>query len=165
MQSYAREPDPLRPRPRSVSSGGERKQLRKVHTRKIVYRVGYSWNKGGRLKELRIRHLARKFLKIWMQNTFGRILPHKAKSHYNTGVLKRAFAGWRDEWWTSRREWSLTMRAECHHRYYLYNLAFQSWQMFMSLHREKKSKVHTAQSFGMMFAHTIRVYLQILMFC
>ncbi|XP_056293562.1 protein SFI1 homolog isoform X2 [Pseudoliparis swirei] len=148
MQSYAREPDPLRPRPRSVSSGGERKQLRKVHTRKIVYRVGYSWNKGGRLKELRIRHLARKFLKIWMQNTFGRILPHKAKSHYNTGVLKQAFAGWRDEWWTSRREWSLTMRAECHHRYYLYNLAFQSWQMFMSLHREKKSKVHTAQSFA-----------------
>ncbi|XP_034389084.1 protein SFI1 homolog isoform X1 [Cyclopterus lumpus] len=148
MQSYAREPDPVRPRPRSVSSGGERKQVLKVHTRKLLYRVGYSWNKGGRLKELRIRHLARKFLKIWMQNTFGRILPHKAKSHYNTRVLKRAFAGWRDEWWTSRREWSLAMRAECHYRYYLYNLAFHSWQMFMSLRREKKSKVHTAQSFA-----------------
>uniref|UniRef100_A0A8C2ZKN4 Sfi1 spindle body domain-containing protein n=1 Tax=Cyclopterus lumpus TaxID=8103 RepID=A0A8C2ZKN4_CYCLU len=122
-----------------VSSGGERKQVLKVHTRKLLYRVGYSWNKGGRLKELRIRHLARKFLKIWMQNTFGRILPHKAKSHYNTRVLKRAFAGWRDEWWTSRREWSLAMRAECHYRYYLYNLAFHSWQMFMSLRREKKN--------------------------
>ncbi|XP_068450584.1 protein SFI1 homolog isoform X2 [Clinocottus analis] len=143
MQSNARETDPVKPRP-----AGERKQVRKVNTRKLLYRVGYSWNKGGRLKELRIRHLARKFLKIWMQNTFGRILPHKAKFHYDTVVLKRAFTGWSDEWWTSRREWSLTMRAECHYRYYLYNLAFNSWQTFMSLHREKKSKVQTAQSFA-----------------
>ncbi|XP_068568237.1 protein SFI1 homolog isoform X2 [Cebidichthys violaceus] len=148
MQSNARKPDPVRPRLSSVSSGAERKQVRKVHTRKIPYRVGYSWNKGGRLKELRLRHLARKFLKIWMQNTFGRILPHKAKSHYNTVVLRRAFAGWRDEWWTSRREWSLTMRAECHYRYSLCNLVFHSWRTFMSLQREKKSKVQTAQSFA-----------------
>ncbi|KAK5872526.1 hypothetical protein PBY51_013217 [Eleginops maclovinus] len=132
----------------SVSSGAERKQLRKVHTRKIPYRVGYSWNKGGRLKELRIRHLARKFLRIWMQNTFGRILPHKAKSHCDSVVLRRAFEGWRDEWWTSRREWSLSVRADCHYRYYLYNLAFHSWQSFLLLHKEKKSKVQKAQSFA-----------------
>ncbi|KAK5934049.1 hypothetical protein CgunFtcFv8_014476 [Champsocephalus gunnari] len=130
-----------------VSSGAERK-VRKVHTRKIPYRVGYSWNKGGRLKELRIRHLARKFLRIWMKNTFGRILPHKAKSHCDSVVLRRAFEGWRDEWWTSRREWSLSVRAECHYRYYLYNLAFHSWRRFLSLQREKKSKVQKAQSFA-----------------
>ncbi|XP_044028465.1 protein SFI1 homolog isoform X3 [Siniperca chuatsi] len=148
MQSNARKPDPVRPRLSSVSSGGETKQVRKVHTRKVPYRVGYSWNKGGRLKELRIRHLARKFLKIWMQNTFGRILPHKAKSHYNSVVLRRAFEGWRDEWWMSRREWGLTMRAECHYRYYLYNLAFHSWRTFTSLQMQKKSKVQNAQSFA-----------------
>ncbi|XP_035517407.1 protein SFI1 homolog isoform X2 [Morone saxatilis] len=174
MQSNARKPDPGRPRP-SVSSGGETKQLRRVHSRKVPYRVGYSWNKGGRLKELRIRHLARKFLKIWIQKTFGRILPHQAKSHCNSVVLRRAFEGWRDEWWVSRREWSLTMRAECHYRYtklcctsvsgsqtvlmsaddvflcfryYLYNLAFRSWRTFMSLQREKKSQVQKAQSFA-----------------
>ncbi|KAA8593409.1 hypothetical protein FQN60_009525 [Etheostoma spectabile] len=111
MQSNARTPDAVRPRPSCVSSGGERKQVRKVHTRKVPYRVGYSWNKGGRLKELRIRHLARKFLKIWMLNTFGRIRPSKAK-------------------------------------YYLYNLAFHSWRTFLSLQREKKSKVQNAQSFA-----------------
>lgn len=39
------------------------------------------------------------------------------RSHYDTVVLRRVFAEWRDEWWTSRREWSLTLRAECHRRY------------------------------------------------
>ncbi|XP_056241687.1 protein SFI1 homolog [Seriola aureovittata] len=144
MQGDTRKLDPGRPRPRS----GETKQLRKVHTRKVPYRVGYSWNKGGRLKELRIRHLARKFLNIWMQNTFGRVPPHKAKSHYESVVLRRAFEGWREEWWTSRREWSLTMRAECHYRYYLYNLGFHSWQVFMSMQRKKKKKLQNAQSYA-----------------
>ncbi|XP_071349920.1 protein SFI1 homolog [Trachinotus anak] len=129
-------------------SSGETKQVRKVHTRKVPYRVGYNWNKGGRLKELRIRHLARKFLKIWMQNTFGRVAPHKAKSHHDSVELRRAFEGWREEWWTSRREWSLTMRAECHYRYYLYNLVFHSWRMFMSSQREKNSKLQIAQSYA-----------------
>ncbi|XP_041806379.1 protein SFI1 homolog isoform X2 [Chelmon rostratus] len=148
MQSNSRKPDPIRPRPSCVSSGDETKQVRKVHTRRVPYRVGYTWNKGGRLKELRIRHLARKFLKIWIQNTFGRIFLHKARSHYKSVVLRRAFEGWRDEWWMSRREWSLTMRAECHYRYYLYSLAFHRWRTFMSLQREKKSKIQNAQSFA-----------------
>uniref|UniRef100_UPI0037E92037 protein SFI1 homolog n=1 Tax=Semicossyphus pulcher TaxID=241346 RepID=UPI0037E92037 len=148
MQSNARKPYPVRPRLRSASTGGPAKQVCKVHLRKVPYRVGYSWNKGGRLKELRIRHLARKFLKIWIQRTFGRILPHKAKSHYNSLVLRRAFEGWRDEWWTTRREWSLAMRAECHYRYYLCNLVFHHWRIFVSLRGEKKSKVQNAQLFA-----------------
>ncbi|XP_067443281.1 protein SFI1 homolog isoform X2 [Thunnus thynnus] len=159
MQRNTKKTDLLRAIPRCVTSGGEThryrnyiyaetKPIRTGNTRKIPYRVGYSWNKGGRLKELRIRHLARKFLKIWMQNTFGRILPHQAKSHYDSVVLRRAFKGWRDEWWTSRREWSLQMRAECHYRYYLYYLTFQSWQKFTSLQREQKRKIQNAQSFA-----------------
>ena len=106
------------------------------------------------------------------------------RSHYNSVLLRRAFEGWRDEWWMSRREWSLTLRAECHYRYtiqsctsvswsqivvmscndvffgcryYLYNLAFHSWRTFLSLQREKKNKVQNAQSFGMILAHTMRV--------
>ena len=117
MQSNVRKPDQVRPRPSSVSSGDGTKQARRFHTRKVPYKVGYSWNKGGRLKELRIRcwlspcipaykrlshpvslslfhprrHLARKFLKIWIHNTFGRILLHEARWHVTpilqTGVV------------------------------------------------------------------------------
>ncbi|XP_068171614.1 protein SFI1 homolog isoform X2 [Antennarius striatus] len=124
------------------------KQVHKVHSRNVPYRVGYSWNKGGKLKELRTRHLARKFLKIWMYNTFGRILPQKAKSHYKSVILRRTFDGWRDEWWTTNREWSLTLRADCHYRYYLCNYAFHSWRTFLLLQRGKKGKMQHAKSFA-----------------
>ncbi|XP_042362696.1 protein SFI1 homolog [Plectropomus leopardus] len=100
MQSNVKQPDPVRPvrpRPSSSISDGLRKQVRKVHSRKVPYRVGYSWNKGGRLKELRIRHLARKFLKIWMQNTFGRILPHKANwVHTDQQRMRLVWERWED---------------------------------------------------------------------
>ncbi|XP_037535711.1 protein SFI1 homolog [Nematolebias whitei] len=131
-------------KPRIRSSDSESKQL-KVQTRKIPYRVGYNWNKGGRLKELRIRHLARKFLKLWMHRTFGRVLPQEARVHYTWTVLRRAFEGWRDEWWTSRREWSLTMRADCHYRYYLCTRTLHRWRAFISLQREKNTKLQEAQ--------------------
>ncbi|KAM6980727.1 uncharacterized protein sfi1 [Aplochiton taeniatus] len=117
-------------------------------TRKVVYKVGYTSNKGGRLKELRIRHLARKFLNIWILRTFGRIHPYTARSFHCRRVLQPAFQGWREEWWVARREWSLTVRADCHYRYYLYTLAFHSWRQFVSLKREKKNKLGKALCFA-----------------
>ncbi|XP_020507537.3 protein SFI1 homolog isoform X1 [Labrus bergylta] len=158
MQTNTRKLHSVQPRP-----VGPSKQVCKVPTRRVPYRVGYSWNRGGRLKELRIRHLARKFLKIWIHRTFGRVLPHKAKSHYNSVVLRRAWEGWKDEWWTSRREWSLTMRAECHYRYYLYNLVFHHWRIFVSLQRTEKSKLQNAQLFAdrqrmLLVLHRLEVY-------
>nr|XP_019957143.1 PREDICTED: protein SFI1 homolog [Paralichthys olivaceus]XP_019957144.1 PREDICTED: protein SFI1 homolog [Paralichthys olivaceus] len=145
MQRHSRRTDTG---PSCVRSGGETKPARRAHSRKIPYRLGYNWNKGGRLKELRIRHLARKFLHMWMEKTFGRVPPHKARSHYDSVVLRRAIEGWRDEWWTSRREWSLTTRAQCHYRYYLCNWAFHRWRTYVSLQREKKSKLKNAQSYA-----------------
>ncbi|KAM9758495.1 uncharacterized protein sfi1 isoform 1-T1 [Menidia menidia] len=132
--------------PSNHTRNSSQKQERRLQTRKIPYRVGYSWNKGGRLKELRIRHLARKFLKIWMNKTFGRILPHEARSHYNNVVLRRTFEGWKDEWWKSRREWSLNMRAECHYRYYLCNRTLHGWRNVISLRKKKRIRMQSAQS-------------------
>uniref|UniRef100_A0A3Q2PJF6 SFI1 centrin binding protein n=1 Tax=Fundulus heteroclitus TaxID=8078 RepID=A0A3Q2PJF6_FUNHE len=145
MQSGSvRSADPARLRP--VRSEGESRQLRRAQPRKVPYRVGYNWNKGGRLKELRIRHLARKFLKIWMRNTFGRVPPQQARRHCSRGILRRAFGRWRDDWWTSRREWSLLMRAECHYRYYLFNWTFYGWRNFTSSQRQKKTQYQHAES-------------------
>lgn len=83
-----------------------------------------------------------------MQITFGRLLPSHAKSHYKTVILKRVYNAWKDEWWTSRREWSLTLRAECHYRFFLYKYTFSKWMEFLVLQKEKKMKVQKAQTFA-----------------
>ncbi|XP_061689958.1 protein SFI1 homolog isoform X2 [Syngnathoides biaculeatus] len=119
----------------------------RVQSRNIPYIVGYSWDNCERIKELRIRHLARKFLKIWTRNTFGRKLPHGAKCHYDSVLLRKTFQGWKDECWESGRGWSLSVRAEYHYRYNLLYVTFRSWQTFMSLQIEKKRRIQKAQEF------------------
>ncbi|KAI0222190.1 hypothetical protein LSAT2_026561 [Lamellibrachia satsuma] len=109
------------------------------------YRPGYTWNRGGRFKELKIRCIARKFLFCWIKNTFGRVLPSQACECHRRAVLRTVFTEWRDLWWVARKEWRLGVRAELHNRYRLWNVAWQAWREFTIEHRMKTVEKRLAQ--------------------
>ncbi|XP_014443127.1 protein SFI1 homolog [Tupaia chinensis] len=106
----------------------------------VQHHVSHTWTRRGRLRELRVRCLARKFLYLWIRMTFGRVLPSKARLYYEQRILRKVFEEWEEEWWISRREWKLCVRADCHYRYYLYNLMFQNWKAYMQQQQEMRNK-------------------------
>ncbi|XP_059751026.1 protein SFI1 homolog isoform X4 [Balaenoptera ricei] len=111
----------------------------------VQYHPSYAWTRRGRLRELRIRCMARKFLYLWIRMTFGRVFPSKARFYYEQRILQKVFEEWKEEWWVSHREWKLRVRADCHYRYYLYNLMFQTWKTYMHQQREMRNRYLRAE--------------------
>ncbi|XP_030634291.1 protein SFI1 homolog [Chanos chanos] len=138
----------LKPRTRKERTDGLRSQARASSHRRISYRVGYTWNRGGRLKEIRIRYLARKFLHLWIQKAFGRVTLSKARSHCRKVVLRKVLDVWKDVWWHSRREWTLTIRADCHYRYVLYSKVYHCWRDYLYAQREERRRLRVASEFA-----------------
>ncbi|ELW66559.1 Protein SFI1 like protein [Tupaia chinensis] len=64
----------------------------------------------------------------------------KERLYYEQRILRKVFEEWEEEWWISRREWKLCVRADCHYRYYLYNLMFQNWKAYMQQQQEMRNK-------------------------
>ncbi|XP_056677431.1 protein SFI1 homolog isoform X1 [Monodelphis domestica] len=135
-------PPPKGPRGRAPSIPAQRTPSR-GHS--VPRPLSYTWNRGGRLRELRVRCLARKFFYLWVQRTFGRVFPSRARLHYERRLLQRTFEDWKEEWWVFQREWKLRVRADCHYRYFLYNLMFQTWQTYVHQRRAKKNKYRRAE--------------------
>ncbi|XP_006816433.1 protein SFI1 homolog [Saccoglossus kowalevskii] len=113
---------------------------RRRQQRPATYRPGYEWNRGGRLKELRIRNLARKYFYIWMRNAYGRVRPSVVRNHYSRALLQKTFHGWYSVYWTERKEWRLMVRAEYHDRYSTWRKVWLAWKHFVIIQRIKNAK-------------------------
>ncbi|XP_025930921.1 protein SFI1 homolog isoform X2 [Apteryx rowi] len=124
-------------------SAGHRFQNRGYHN---PCQAGYTCNQGRRLKELRIRYLARKFFYLWAKKTFGQVLPSKVRCYYDQKILQKTSGEWKEEWWTVCREKKLILRADCHYRYFLYSLIFKAWRAYIRQQQEKRSKNYVAES-------------------
>lgn len=126
----------------SAFSGIQRELPRSCHS--LYYHASQNWTRH-RLQELRIRCVARKFLYLWMRVTFGRVTPSRARLFHEQKILQKVFGEWREEWWVSQREWKLCVRADCHYRYYLYNLIFQNWKTFVHQQQEMRKRFRLAE--------------------
>uniref|UniRef100_A0A2I3HSF5 SFI1 centrin binding protein n=1 Tax=Nomascus leucogenys TaxID=61853 RepID=A0A2I3HSF5_NOMLE len=111
----------------------------------VQYRGTHTCTRQGQLRELRIRCVARKFLNLWIRMTFGRVFPSKARFYYEQRLLRKVFEEWKEEWWVFHHEWKLCVRADCHYRYYLYNLMFQTWKTFVRQQQELRNKYIRAE--------------------
>lgn len=105
------------------------------------YRPNYTWNRGGRLKEIRIRFLARKFTLIWKRKVFGRLSPATVRAHWRQKVLTKYFGHWFTISWHARREWRLLVRADCHYRFWLKVKTFHAWGLYVTWQQQKKIQV------------------------
>ncbi|KAG8521217.1 Protein SFI1 [Galemys pyrenaicus] len=88
----------------------------------VQHRVPHARTRRDRLRELRIR------------------------LYYEQRMLRRVFEEWKEEWWVSYREWKLCIRADCHYRYYLYNLMFQAWKSYVHEQHEMRNKYLRAEN-------------------
>uniref|UniRef100_A0A2K5YB53 SFI1 centrin binding protein n=2 Tax=Mandrillus leucophaeus TaxID=9568 RepID=A0A2K5YB53_MANLE len=129
---------------KSSASFGIRRELPST-SHLVQYRGTHSCTRQGRLRELRIRCVARKFLYLWIRMTFGRVFPSKARFYYEQQLLRKVFEEWKEEWWVFHHEWKLCVRADCHYRYYLYNLMFQTWKTYVRQQQEMRNKYTRAE--------------------
>ncbi|NWI12087.1 SFI1 protein, partial [Crypturellus soui] len=62
-------------------------------------------------------------------------------------ILQKTSGEWKEEeeWWIACREKKLIFRADCHYRYFLYQLVFKAWRAFICQQQEKRSNNHVAE--------------------
>ncbi|XP_064128503.1 protein SFI1 homolog isoform X7 [Loxodonta africana] len=122
--STVKKPRSLRTLPNKKSSAfpGVWSQLPST-SHPVPHHASRTWNRRGQLRELRIRF------------------------YCEQQVLRKVFREWKEEWWISHREWKLCVRADCHYRYYLYSLMFQTWKTYVHQRQEMRNKYMRAEDY------------------
>jgi protein SFI1 len=64
-------------------------------------------------------------------------------------------------WWSSRREWKLVIKADCHLRYQLWKKAWDEWRKFSSWCRMSTAMKRKAQhhAIGKLMRWTLRSWI------
>nr|XP_054326382.1 protein SFI1 homolog isoform X13 [Pongo pygmaeus] len=75
----------------------------------------------------------------------GRLRELRIRFYYEQQLLRKVFEEWKEEWWVFHHEWKLCVRADCHYRYYLYNLMFQTWKTYVRQQQEMRNKYIRAE--------------------
>ncbi|XP_031196547.1 protein SFI1 homolog isoform X3 [Mastomys coucha] len=131
----------------SAFSGIQRELPRSCHA-SYTHASSQNWTLR-RLRELRVRCVARKFLYLWIHVTFGRVTPSRARFFHEQKILQKVFGEWREEWWVSQREWKLCVRADCHYRIGLLSsflkILLRNWKTFVHQQREMKKRFQIAE--------------------
>ncbi|XP_054961761.2 protein SFI1 homolog isoform X12 [Pan paniscus] len=68
-----------------------------------------------------------------------------SRFYYEQRLLRKVFEEWKEKWWVFQHEWKLCVRADCHYRYYLYNLMFQTWKTYVRQQQEMRNKYIRAE--------------------
>jgi hypothetical protein len=84
-------------------------------------------------------YLSRKYGVIWGRKVFGRVLPSAARRHHTHQLKRRSLGAWSQAWWSARREWKLSIRADCHNRYRLWMLVWKYWTEFVRGRKQRRA--------------------------